>query len=112
MSTPFNMNTLSNAVDPPIVTWLAFGVLLVSPGASSAMSCGRRPTGSTSTSAFVYAWLSVTLAIGDGVSAVTFTVSVRPATLIVVLTSAVPPTVSDTLSVCEGRKLVMSKLTE
>ena len=99
MSTPFSMKTLSKAVDPPIVTWLAFGVLLVSPGASSAMSCGRRPTGRTSTSSFVKALLSVTLAIGDGASAVTLTVSVRPATDIVVLTSAVPPTVSRMLSV-------------
>ena len=44
---------VAHAVDPPIVTWLALGVLFVSPGASSAMSCGLRPTGNASTSALV-----------------------------------------------------------
>src|SRR3954469_3091292 len=71
MSTPFIMNTLSNEVAPEIASWPAFDVLLVRPGERSAIWFGARPTGSTSTSVLLYAWLSVGTdsAVGFGVSA-------------------------------------------
>ena len=45
-STPSIRNELSKAKPPEIVTCSVFGVLSVSPGASSATSCGVRPFGS------------------------------------------------------------------
>lgn len=52
MSTPSIRNTLSKANAPPIWSCPVFGVLSVRFGAISATSCGVRPTGRMSTSAF------------------------------------------------------------
>jgi hypothetical protein len=90
---------------------LALNVLLVNPGASSAICAGARPTGSASTSRFVINVLVVTVAIGVGVSAVTVTTSVRAASAIVVLISAVPPTVTWMSRRSAGWKFWMSNRT-
>src|SRR6266851_4015084 len=93
MSTPFIMKTLSNDVAPAMASWPTFDVLLFRPGARSAIWLGLRPTGSGSSSAFVYAWLNVgtVSAAGFGDSASTVTVSVMPDNAIVWPTSMVLP---------------------
>ena len=91
-STPLTMNTLSKPKLPAIVNWLAFETLVVTLGESSPTSTGRRPTGRRSISAFVYPWLILGAAMGDGASAVTVTVSVTVASDIVASTTARPPT--------------------
>ena len=75
MSTPSSRKTLSKANAPDIVTWLLLGVLLVRPGANSAMRDGVRPMGSFSTSSCRRLKPAVGLEIIDGVWAVTSTVS-------------------------------------
>src|SRR5262249_44153786 len=85
-STPLTMKMLSYPNPPEIVTWPVLNVLFVRPGASSAMSGGVRPTGSASISRLPYDWLVVTVASALGASAVTVTVSVRPASDMVVFT--------------------------
>ena len=59
-----------------MVTWLTFGVLLVSPGASSATSDGVRPVGSFSISAVRMFAPPPRRVSNDGVAAVTVTASV------------------------------------
>ena len=49
-STPSTRKTLSNAKPPEMVSWSGFGVLVVTPGISSAMRYGVRPIGSALTS--------------------------------------------------------------
>ena len=112
MSTPFSMNTLSYANAPAMFTWPTFGELLVSPGASSAICAGVRPTGSASSSRLLYTVLSVTVASAAGVMfPTTFTVSVTEASVIVWFTSVVPPTVRSTVPLVAGLKLGISNAT-
>ena len=111
MSTPLIMNTLSNAVAPEIVTWPVFGVSLVRPGARSAMCAGVRPTGSRSSWVFVNVAPELTVATGDGASAVTLTTSVRFASDMTMFTSVAPPRGSATFSRLPGWKADRSKPT-
>ena len=87
-------------------------VLVVRPGASSAMSTGRRPIGRPSISRLLKLWPVATVVSDDGASAVTVTVSVRAASDMFALTSMVPPTVRTTLSRRAGLKFARSNVTE
>jgi hypothetical protein len=110
MSTPSSMNTLSNAKAPPIVTWLALGVLLVSPGAISATSDSVRPIGRVSTAACGRLIPAVGFKSIDGVEAITTTDSVATTSRSVASSVVVPPSDTKAFSVI-GARLGNSKVT-
>ncbi len=96
MSTPSSRNTLSYATAPEIVTWLTFGVLLVSPGASSAMSEGDRPVGSAAISAARRFEPPPRRVSSDGDAAVTVTASITAAGRSVTSSRSIEPRLTRT----------------